>query len=61
MPSAKLPILAVEHGSRLMIINNSPTFMDVRADLVIHADISEILSQVVEEALQTGYIPQGRI
>jgi NAD-dependent deacetylase len=61
MPSAKLPILAVEHGSRLVIINNSPTFMDVRADLVIHADISEILSQVVEEALQTGYIPQGRI
>ncbi|PWB54926.1 MAG: RNA polymerase subunit sigma [Anaerolineales bacterium] len=61
MPSAKLPVQALEHGSKLIIINNAPTFMDVRADLVIRADVAEILPKIQEEVLNTGFIPQGRI
>ncbi len=54
MPSAKLPLQAVEHGAKLIIINNAPTFMDVRADLVIHADVTEVLPQVTEVVLSNG-------
>jgi NAD-dependent deacetylase len=61
MPSAKLPVLAVEHDAKLMIINNAPTFMDVRADLIIRADVAEILPKIQNEVLHAGPIPQGRI
>lgn len=51
MPSAKLPVEAVEHGAKLIIINNTPTFMDVRANVVIHADVAESLPQIADEVL----------
>lgn len=51
MPSAKLPIQAMDNGARLIIINNTPTFMDGRADLVIHADVAEILPQITAAVL----------
>jgi NAD-dependent deacetylase len=53
MPSAKLPLQAIEHGSKLIIINNAPTFMDVRADLVIHADVAEIIPQVMQAVINS--------
>jgi NAD-dependent deacetylase len=52
MPSAKLPIKAVDQGAKLIIINNAPTFMDVRADLVLHADVVETLPQIVDAVIQ---------
>jgi NAD-dependent deacetylase len=51
MPSAKLPIEALEHGARLIIINHAATFLDVRADVVIRANVAEILPQIVGEVL----------
>jgi NAD-dependent deacetylase len=51
MPSAKLPIQALDHGARLIIINNAATFMDVRADVVIHEDVAEALPQITSEVL----------
>jgi NAD-dependent deacetylase len=51
MPSAKLPIRALEHGARLIIINNAATFMDVRADAVIRADVAEVLPLITSEVL----------
>lgn len=53
MPSAKLPVQAMDHGAQLIIINNASTFMDVRADIVIHADVAEILPQIMDEVLNT--------
>lgn len=53
MPSAKLPVQAMNHGAQLVIINNSATFMDVRANLVIHADVAEILPLIMHEVLET--------
>jgi NAD-dependent deacetylase len=52
MPSAKLPIQALDHGAKLIIINNTPTFMDVRAEVVIHADVAEILPEITGIVLQ---------
>jgi NAD-dependent deacetylase len=51
MPSAKLPIQAMDHGARLIILNNACTYMDVRADVVIRADVTEILPQILNEVL----------
>ncbi len=51
MPSAKLPIHVLDHGAQLIIINNANTFMDIRADVVIRADVAEILPQILNEVL----------
>ena len=51
MPSAKLPLKALEHGARLIIINQAATFIDIRADVTIHANVAEILPQIVSEVL----------
>lgn len=51
MPSAKLPIEALDHGAHLVIINNTDTFMDVRAEVLIHADVAEILPKIADEVL----------
>jgi NAD-dependent deacetylase len=51
MPSAKLPIQALDHGARLIVINNADTFMDVRADVIIRGDVAEILPQIYNERL----------
>ncbi len=53
MPSAKLPVQAMDHGAQLMIINNAETFMDIRATIVIHADVAEILPLIMHEVLET--------
>ncbi len=45
-PAADLPDLALRHGARL-IINLHPTHLDRQADLVIRADVAEVLPQVV--------------
>ncbi len=52
MPSAKLPVQAMDHGAHLIILNNADTFMDVRADVVIQADVTEILPQITDEVLK---------
>jgi NAD-dependent deacetylase len=51
MPSAKLPVQAMDHGAQLVIINNAATFMDVRANLVIHADVAEVLPRIMNDVL----------
>jgi len=57
MPSAKLPIQAIDQGAKLIILNNAVTFMDVRADVVIRADVAEILPQIMNEVMNTSNIP----
>jgi NAD-dependent deacetylase len=51
MPSAKLPLEALEHGAHLIIVNNSETFLDVRADVIIHADVADVLPRIADEVL----------
>jgi NAD-dependent deacetylase len=49
MPSAKLPILALENGASIIIINNMPTYVDVRADVIIREDVAMILPVILQE------------
>ena len=46
-PAAGFPVLAKQHGARLVIINREPTDMDGLADLVINEEIGEALGDAV--------------
>ena len=46
MPVAGLPMKAVEHGAKLIVINDSPTYIDERADVVLRGDVAEIWPQI---------------
>jgi NAD-dependent deacetylase len=49
-PVASLPQF-ISHGHKLAIVNLEPTYMDDRADLVIHASVGRTISRAVEELL----------
>jgi hypothetical protein len=49
MPSAKLPILALDNGASIIIINNMSTYIDVRADVIIREDVAMILPLILQE------------
>ena len=46
-PASDLPELALQQGTRLIIVNYQPTFIDHRADVVIRADVAEVLTQIM--------------
>jgi NAD-dependent deacetylase len=49
MPVAGLPMQAIEHGACLILINQSSTYLDVRADVVLRGNVAEILPSIVAE------------
>lgn len=51
MPVAGLPMQAIDRGAHLLVINNSPTYLDVRADAVLQGDVIDIIPAIVEQAL----------
>ena len=54
-PVASLPQF-VSHGHKLAIINLEDTYMDERADLVVHASVGRTIHRAVEELLSLpGY------
>ena len=52
-PVGDLPLTAVENGARLIIVNFDETHLDRYADVVIHADVVEILPQLAAPFLPT--------
>jgi NAD-dependent deacetylase len=48
-PAADFPLLAKQHGAKLVIVNRDPTGMDERADLVIHAGIGATLEAALAQ------------
>ena len=51
LPVARLPYQAVSKGAKLVIINNQETYMDMRADVVIHQDVAEALPRIMEQII----------
>lgn len=49
VPVAHLPYYAVNNGAKLIIVNNTPTYMDPRADVVFNQDVAEILPSIANE------------
>ncbi len=52
-PAAELPAMAQHFGAALILVNLTPTAIDSQAEVVIHADVAEVIPQLVE-ALETG-------
>lgn len=42
-PAGDLPLLALQHGARLIIVNKEPTHVDDQADVVIPGDVVDVL------------------
>ena len=51
LPVAGLPMQAIDHGAHLIMINNSPTYLNVRADLVLPEDVAKIIPAIAERVL----------
>jgi NAD-dependent deacetylase len=52
LPVAGLPIQALDRGAHLIILNNTPTYLNVRADVTIGEDVASILPAIAEKTLQ---------
>lgn len=51
LPVAGLPMQALDRGAHLIIINNTPTYLNVRADISILEDVATIIPAIAEEIL----------
>ena len=57
-PAAGLPLLAVERGARLVIVNSEETPFDRYADVVVRGRAGEVLGAAVQAVLDQG-LDQG--
>ncbi len=48
LPVAGLPMQALDRGAHLVIVNNAPTYLNVRADAVILADVARVIPAILE-------------
>lgn len=51
-PAARFPELARRNGARLILVNLQPTWLDQVADLVIHADVAQVLPELADALRQ---------
>src|ERR1700690_3846862 len=49
LPVASLPMQALDSGAHLVILNNSSTYLDVRADSVLKGDVADMLPAIAEQ------------
>jgi len=48
IPVARLPYQAASKGAKLVIINNQETYIDSKADVVLHEDVAIVLPKILE-------------
>ncbi len=48
MPASQLPLLIHKQAGHLIVVNLTPTYIDDVADVVIHADVAEILPRIAQ-------------
>ena len=51
LPVAGLPMQALDRGAHLIVVNNTPTYVNVRADVVILEDVESVIPEIVKRAL----------
>lgn len=54
-PASDLPLIAADRGARVIIVNYQETYLDSRAEIVIHADVAEVLPRIVQQ-VQERYL-----
>lgn len=50
-PACNFPLKPLNAGAHMVIINDNPTYLDERADVVFRDDVAEVLPRLVNEAL----------
>jgi NAD-dependent deacetylase len=59
-PAAAFPAIAKENGAVLVILNKDPTPLDGLADLVVRADIGDVLDMILRKGVDDGVsLPQA--
>jgi len=48
LPVAGLPMQALDRGAHLIVINNTPTYINVRADVAILDDVAAIIPEITK-------------
>jgi len=48
----ELPLAGLQSGARLIIVNQSATYLDDRADVVLREDVAEALPAIANCGLQ---------
>jgi NAD-dependent deacetylase len=51
LPVAGLPMQAIDRGAHLVILNNTVTYLNVRADVTIQEDVADIIPAIAEQVL----------
>jgi NAD-dependent deacetylase len=51
LPVAGLPMQALDRGAHLIVVNNTPTYVNVRADVAILDDVASVLPEVAKRVL----------
>jgi NAD-dependent deacetylase len=51
LPVAGLPMQALDRGAHLIVINHTPTYINVRADVVLMDDVASIIPGIVKRVL----------
>ena len=51
LPVAGLPMQALDRGAHLIVINNTPTYVNVRADVVLMDDVASIIPEIAKRVL----------
>lgn len=51
MPSARLPVRALDNGAHLILVNKTETFVDVRADIILRGDVADLMPLIAKEVL----------
>jgi len=59
-PAAGFPLLAKNNGAALVIVNREPTELDAFADLVINADIGDVLERFIAAPLGASVTAESR-
>ena len=54
LPVAGLPMQTLDRGGHLIIINQTPTYLNIRADIVFTQDAAELLPLLAEEIIKSG-------
>ena len=48
LPVARLPMQALDRGTHLIILNNTSTYLNVRADIVLMEDVAAMLPEIAK-------------
>ena len=52
VPVAHLPYIAVNRRAKLIVVNNTPTYIDSRADVVFNQDVVDVIPEISNVLIQ---------